>query len=260
MPTATIHSRLSILMYHQIGDFAPMKAHRANYCDRRRFAAQMGFLARFGYTVLSLEQALSGLRGECRIPPRAVVLTFDDAYDNFADHALPILERHAFPATVYAISGWLGRRADWFAKDPGRPLPTLMSGARLRAVRAAGITVGSHTVNHVKLAETDSRTRRTELSASKIALEDVLGEPVDHLCYPFGSFDLDTIQAAAEAGYRSATTCLRGAAHLADHPLALPRKAISYGDNRLGYWWKLAVKQAPKPALSEWRMRMMDGP
>jgi peptidoglycan/xylan/chitin deacetylase (PgdA/CDA1 family) len=249
---------VSILMYHQIGAFAPMKTHRANYCDQRRFAAQMGFLARFGYSVLSLEQALSGLRGERRIPPRAVVLTFDDAYDNFAEYALPILERHAFPATVYAISGWLGRRADWFAKDPGRPLPTLMSGERLRAVHAAGISVGSHTVSHLKLAELDPRTRRTELSRSKAALEDVLGEPVEHLCYPFGSFDLDTIRAAAETGYRSATTCLRGAAHSTDHPLVLPRKAISYGDNLLGYWWKLAVKQAPKPALLEWRTRLMD--
>ncbi len=249
---------LSILMYHQVGDFAPMRAHRANYCDRRRFAAQMAFLARFGYRVLSLDQALRGLHGEEVIPPRAVVLTFDDAYDNFADHALPVLQQHGFPATVYAISGWLGRRADWFAKDPGRPLPTLMSGERLRAVRAAGVTIGSHTANHVKLAEVDPPTRRAELSRSRADLEDVLGAPVTHLCYPFGSFDLDTVQAAAEAGYVSATTCLRGAATPLDHPLVLPRKAISYGDNLLGYWWKLAIKQAPKPALVEWRRRMCE--
>lgn len=251
--TAATTPRLSILMYHQVGDFAPMRDHRANYCDRRRFAAQMAFLARFGYRVLSLDQALRGLRGEAHLPPRAVVLTFDDAYDNFADHALPVLQQHDFPATVYAISGWLGRRAEWFAKDPGRPIPTLMSAARLRAVRAAGITIGSHTANHIKLAEADPHTRRAELSHSKAALEDVLGEPVNHLCYPFGSFDLDSIRAAAETGYVSATTCLRGAATPADHPLILPRKAISYGDNLLGFWWKLAIKQAPKPALMEWR-------
>lgn len=245
--------RISILMYHQVGQFAPMKAHRANYCDHRRFATQMAFLARFGYSVLSLDEALVCLRGERPIPTRAVVLTFDDAYDNFADFALPVLRRHGFPATVYAISGWLGRRAEWFAKDPGRPIPTLMSAGRLREVRAAGIAIGSHTVNHVKLAEVDPATRRRELIDSRMALEDVLGEPVDHLCYPFGSFATDTIRAAAEAGYRSATTCLRGAAIPADHPLILPRKAISHGDNLLGYWWKVAVKQAPKPALVQWR-------
>jgi hypothetical protein len=36
----------------------------------------------------------------------------------------------------------------------------------------------------------------------------------------------------------------------------LPRKAISFGDDRLGYWWKLAVKNAPKPELADWRQRL----
>lgn len=251
--------RISILMYHQVGDFAPMRTHRANYCDRRRFAAQMGFLARFGYHVLSLDQALEVLRGERPAPPRAVVLTFDDGYDNFADHALPILQRHGFTATVYAISGWLGRRAEWFAKDPGRPVPSLMSAARLRAVREAGIAIGSHTHDHLRLAEVDARTKRDQLARSKSTLEDVLGAPVPHLCYPFGSFDRDAVAAAAETGYHSATTCLRGAARAyLDHPLVLPRKAISYGDDLLGYWWKVAVKQAPTAALAEWRATLRE--
>jgi peptidoglycan/xylan/chitin deacetylase (PgdA/CDA1 family) len=252
--------QISILMYHQVGQFAPMKAHRANYCDHRRFAAQMAMLRRLGWTVLDLDQALDCLYGRSPTPPRAVVLTFDDAYDNFFDYALPVLQRHQLPATVYAISGWLGRSAAWFAKDPGRPIPHLMNGARLRALHAAGITIGSHTAQHVKLGEASAKTRRAELALSKAALEDLLGEPVRHVSYPFGSFDLDTVRAAAEAGYVSATTCLRGAATMADHPLALPRKAISFGDDLIGFWWKLAVKNAPKPALIEWRRRLAREP
>jgi len=255
-PISSAHRSLSILMYHQVGEFAPMRAHRANYCDRRRFAAQMALLERLGYRVLDLDTALGALRGERSLPERAVVLTFDDGYQNFVEHALPVLQRHGFPATVYAISAWLGRRAEWFAKDPGRPIPHLMDGATLRALRAEGITIGSHTVNHVRLAEVDAATRRRELGDSKAALEDVLGEPVEHLCYPFGSFESDTIEAALACGYRSATSCLRGAATPEDHPLLLPRKAISYGDNLLGFWWKLAMKDAPKPALVEWRARL----
>ncbi|MTW22080.1 polysaccharide deacetylase family protein [Allochromatium palmeri] len=248
--------RVSILMYHQVGAFAPMRAHRANYCDHRRFAAQMDLLARLGYRVLSLDAALAGLRGALPLPARAVVLTFDDAYDNFADYAWPVLERHGFPATVYAISGWLGRRAEWFAKDPGRPIPTLMSAERLRALHAAGLAIGSHTVDHLKLATLDPEAQRRQLIDSRAALEDVLGAPVRHLCYPFGSFERTTVQLAEDAGYQSATTCLRGSAEPGDHPLVLPRKAISFGDDRLGYWWKLAIKHAPKPALVDWRRRL----
>lgn len=249
-------AQISILMYHQVGTFAPMKAHRANYCDHRRFARQMAFLHHAGFHVLSLDTALACLRGSQPTPERAVVLTFDDAYDNFADHALPVLVRYDFPATLYAISGWLGRRAEWFAEEPGRPIPRLMDAERLREVRAADITIGSHTVNHRKLAEVSPEVKHEELSASKAALEDLLGEAVHHLSYPFGSFDMDAVHAAHQTGFHSATTCLRGAAHPQDHPLVLPRKAISFGDNLLGYGWKLLVKNAPKPALEEWRRQM----
>jgi peptidoglycan/xylan/chitin deacetylase (PgdA/CDA1 family) len=247
-------------MYHQVGRFHPMRAHRANYCDVGRFARQMALLRHLGYCVLDLDQVLVCLRGEAPTPERAVSLTFDDAYDNFAEYALPVLQRNGFPATVYAISGWLGRPMAWSAAEPGRPIPVLMSGARLREMRAAGVTIGSHSVRHVKLAEVLAEAQWRELADSKAALEDLLGEPVRHLCYPFGSFDLGAVRAAAKAGYVSATTCLRGAATRLDHPLALPRKAISYGDNLIGYWWKLAMKDAPKPALVEWRQRLAAEP
>ena len=227
---------------------------------RGRFARQMALLRHLGYRVLDLDQVLVCLRGEAPTPERAVSLTFDDAYANFAEYALPVLQRNGFPATVYAISGWLGRPMAWSAAEPGRPIPVLMSGARLREMRAAGVTIGSHSVRHVKLAEVLAEAQWRELADSKAALEDLLGEPVRHLCYPFGSFDLGAVRAAAKAGYVSATTCLRGAATPADHPLALPRKAISYGDNLIGYWWKLAMKDAPKPALVEWRQRLAAEP
>lgn len=244
---------IPILMYHQVGDFAPMREHRANYCDRRRFARQMALVARLGYRVLDLDTALACLSGKRLTPPRPLALTFDDAYDNFYDHALPVLHSHGFPATVYAISGCVGRRAEWFAKDRGRPIPGLMSAARLREIQAAGMTVGSHTVSHARLAEIDPRAQRAELADSKTALEDMLGAEVRHLCYPFGSFNRASIVAATEVGYASATTCLRGTAIRADHPLALPRKAISFGDSLIGFWWKLAVPKAPTPELVRWR-------
>jgi peptidoglycan/xylan/chitin deacetylase (PgdA/CDA1 family) len=252
--------RISILMYHQVGRFEAMRAHRANYCDTGSFSAQMALIRQLGWRVLDLDQALACLRGDVPTPARVVVLTFDDAYDNFAEHALPVLLRHGFPATVYAISGWLGRSMAWAGDAPERPVPTLMSAARLREIRAAGIAVGSHGATHLKLGEVPPEVQARELCDSKAALEDLLGEPIRHLCYPFGSFDLVTVRAAAAAGYISAATCLRGAATPADHPLALPRKAISYGDNLLGYWWKLAMKDAPKPVLAEWRRRLAKEP
>lgn len=253
-------SRLSILMYHQVGRFAPMRAHRANYCDHRRFARQMAMLRLGGFRVLRLDQALACLAGETPMPARALVLTFDDAYANFLDHALPVLAACGFPATVYAISDWLGQPMRWRDPDPSRERPRLMTGAELRSLRQAGIAVGSHCRTHPRLAELSPQAQEVEIRRSRDQLQDILGEPVHDLCYPFGSFNHDSIRLAAQAGYRSATTCLRGAATPADHPLVLPRKAISHGDNLIGYGWKLLVKHAPKPALQAWRARKAELP
>jgi len=238
---------INILMYHQVGDFAPMKGHRSTYCHHKRFARQMAYLARFGYTVLSMDQVLACLRGEAPMPPKAVALTFDDGYENFYEYAWPVLQKHGFPALVYLISDLLGQPSNWFAAD-GRDTPPLMSAARVRQLRGEGVDFGSHTATHIKLSEQDTPRIREEVTRSKAALEDVLGEPVNHFCYPFGSHDLRAVDAVADAGYLSGTTCIRSPASVADDPLTLPRKAISYGDNLLGYYWRLHMKNTPKRA------------
>jgi len=251
---------ISILLYHQVGTFKSVRRHRANYCDRRRFTHQMALLARLGYRVLDLDTALDCLAGEQPTPAPAVVLTFDDGYESFAEQALPVLQDHGFPATVYAVSGWLGRRAEWFGADPGRPIPDLMTAQQLREVHAAGITIGSHTATHARLHQADDARLRQELHDSKAALEDVLGEEIRHLSYPYSSFDRAAVRAAANAGYASATTRLRGAATNADHPLALPRQAVAFSDHLLGFWWRLARAQAPAPGLIDCRRHLADEP
>ncbi|WP_019139660.1 polysaccharide deacetylase family protein [Noviherbaspirillum massiliense] len=236
---------IQILMYHQVGDFPEMASHRATYCDHRRFATQMAWLKLGGYQVLRMEEALKCLRGDAPMPPRGVVLTFDDAYENFYEYAFPILQKHGFPATVYAISSLLGQSASWLAAD-GHATPPLMSAARLRQLHSAGIEIGSHSASHVRLAEQGTEHIREEVTRSKKELEDALGARVDHFCYPYGSHDIRAVEAVAEAGYQSGTTCERAWATPEDDPLTLPRKAVSWGDSLVGVWWKMHFKNISK--------------
>lgn len=236
---------IQILMYHQVGKFQPMKTHRATYCDYRRFASQMAYLKFGGYTVVRLEDAVRSLRGEIPVPRRAVVLTFDDAYENFYEYAFPVLQEHGFPAMVYALSGFLGKSAAWLEAD-GHPAPPLMDAARLRQLRSAGIDIGSHSVSHVRLAEQSTDRIRTEVRQSKMELEDAIGERIDHFCYPYGSHDMRSVEAVAEAGYLTGTTCERAIATPLDDPMTLPRKAVAWGDSLIGVWWKIHMKNTPK--------------
>lgn len=235
---------VSILMYHQVGRFARPKAHRAVYCDVGRFAWQMGWLKRGGYHVISLDEAWRGLYQGAPLPERAVVLTFDDGYENFAEHAWPILRRHGFPAAVFLVASLVGRRADWL--DDMGERPALMSGPTIRRLQGEGVTFGSHAVDHVRLSALPAHEQRRQIVDSKRMLEDLLGQPVRHFCYPYGDYDAHCRDLVAEAGYCTGLTCIRGAANTADNAFELPRKAISYGDNLLGFWWKLHMKHDRK--------------
>ena len=239
---------ISILMYHQVGDFQPMQTHRSTYCHYRRFASQMTWLHYFNYKVISLQQAMEGIQGKRPLAKHSVVLTFDDGYENFYQYAYPVLKKYNFPAMVYLLSGKIGGIADWFAKD-GRDTPPLLSKEQIFEMRQHKIDFGSHGINHFKLAEVTPDIARQEIVDSKKQLEDLLGEPIHDLCYPYGSHNPAVVEMAREAGYLTAVTCERAAARPGMDLLQLPRKAISYGDDLFGYAWKLHMKHEPKQPI-----------
>ncbi len=239
-------TQVQILMYHRVGHFpGRVKAHGALYCHLPRFRAQMKMFRLLGYSVISLDDAAAGLRGEIALPPRPLVLTFDDAYVDFLANAAPVLKAHGYPATVYAVSGLIGTTSSWDAGVGPEPAP-LMNAAQLREVQDLGFTIGSHSKRHLRLAQQDDACIAAETRDSKTALEDLLGRRVDHFCYPYGSHDLRAVQAAAAAGYVTGTTCVRAAATPAEDLLALPRKAVSRGDDVFGVAWKLLTKNVAK--------------
>jgi peptidoglycan/xylan/chitin deacetylase (PgdA/CDA1 family) len=94
------------------------------------------------------------------------------------------------------------------AEGPHSCGPSLMTWEMLRQICAAGFMVGSHTRSHRILPLESAETVRAELLESRRALERGLGIEISHLAYPNGRFSADTLQAAADAGYRYAyTTC-----------------------------------------------------
>jgi len=236
--------RISVLMYHQVGRFAEPKKHRACYCDVGRFRTQMAFLKHAGYHVISMADACRALFAKHPLPGRAVVLSFDDGYENFADEALPVLREFGYPSVLFAVSGLLGKRADWLSGAGGKPL--LLDKRRLGALRGERVEIGSHSVSHARLSRLDAAQAWHEIADSKAALEDMLGEAVEYFAYPYGDYSPAVRDAVEQAGYQAAVTCSRGAANTAPNRFEIPRKAISYGDSLLGVFWKLAMKNRRK--------------
>ncbi len=113
---------LPILMYHSIAGRPGAATHRLSVTPEA-FEAQLDLLGGLGYTTLTFSAASERLMAGQGLPERPVVLTFDDGYADFHEHALPALQRHGFTATLFVTTGWL---ADAGAHAAGRPhAPTL---------------------------------------------------------------------------------------------------------------------------------------
>lgn len=240
--------RISILMYHQVGHYPRVWRHRASYTRLEDFRRHMAYLRDIDATVLSMSDACAALRGERPVPPRAVVLTFDDGYRSFVENAAPVLEESGFPSVVYVLAGRAGENADWYARD-GQATPPLMRWDEVRSLHARGVEIGSHGLFHTRLAGLAADRLRAELADSRAIIEDRLGAAVRHFCYPYGSVDLAAVRGCADAGYVSAVTCQRGAARADLDLLALPRKSIRQGDGVAALAWKI-----------KWRNRLKGAP
>ena len=146
--------------------------------DPSVFREQMSILARQKISVVPL--------GEIRHRPGAVALTFDDAFASVAEVALPVLERHGFPATIFAVSGYTGRRNDWPSQPSGIPVLPLMSWNDLAEASRRGFEIGAHTVTHPKLGSLSLEEAGREMVVSAAEIREHTGIGPRSFAYPYG--------------------------------------------------------------------------
>ncbi|MES2316920.1 MAG: polysaccharide deacetylase family protein [Pseudomonadota bacterium] len=177
----TGQQRVIILLYHRVSD-----QFRDNVTiGIENFDRHMAYLAANCVTV-SLKQIVEG-----DIPRHAkkpvIAVSFDDGYlDNF-EHAAPILLRHQVPCTFF-ISTEKIRANQPFAHDIralGFGLDN-MSWDQVRQMRDWGLHFGSHTRNHVNLAEVDDQTAQLELQGSLEDIRAELGQQQVFMAFPYG--------------------------------------------------------------------------
>jgi peptidoglycan/xylan/chitin deacetylase (PgdA/CDA1 family) len=161
------------------------------------------------------------------LPPRAVVLTFDDGFRNFIERAAPVLEGAGFRATVFAVAGYCGRSNIWPGQAPRIPVLPLLDAAELRTLAARGFEVGAHGMTHARFDRLAHEQVRREMLESRRSLEDALGEGVTSFAYPYGRTTPEALRLAA-AHYRAACTDEMRVASSEDAAHALGRLDMYY--------------------------------
>ncbi|GIP38659.1 hypothetical protein J31TS4_19390 [Paenibacillus sp. J31TS4] len=209
---------IPVLLYHSIADIP------GNPVAMRPelFEAEMAYLAREGYTPLTLESFLRILYGNEPSPPKPVLLTFDDGYANNDTVARPVLERYGFPATLFFCPGFEGQEG-------------YLTWKQVRRLQRAGWSIEPHTMNHVRLPDLDLVLQRREIVESKRAIEKRLGRRVLAFSYPYGEYDERTLEALRQTGIRYAFALKDDFASSDQPPLEL-RRLVASGDQTLEEW------------------------
>jgi peptidoglycan/xylan/chitin deacetylase (PgdA/CDA1 family) len=229
---------LPILTYHRLLGEDPTRSADPMRISvsRDQFRRHLDWLKRLGYRTMRLEEYVRQLGKPISSPPpaRALAITFDDGYEEVLTLALPILQEFGFTAAVFAVSAEERNRWD----DGGA---RLMSAAQLRQWRQAGMEVGAHSCTHAHLARIDREAARREIRDSKTGLEQVLGQAVTLLAYPYGESSPEVEALAREAGFEAAFATDRAPRDHSQNLFRL-RRSVVFPRNTV---WEILIKAQP---------------
>lgn len=176
---------------------------------------------------------------------KVVGVTFDDGYRNVLQNALPVLRENDFTATNYFVARQLDGGNVWDA-EIGIAHSDLMSADELRDWAAAGMEVGSHTLDHPSLPKLSPELADYQIRQAKLELEQVLGAEVTAFCYPYGDETHEVRQMVHNAGYTNATTTQGGLANSNDDLYGLPRVTVARSTNILRFLQKCLTRLEEK--------------
>lgn len=225
-PPATLP--VPVLMYHHISN-VPHDADRMRReltVTPAGFRAQLAWLRFHGYTTVDAHAVWSALVEGAPLPAKAIVLTFDDGYDDMYDVALPLLREFNDVGVFFVVVNLLDR-------------PGYLTRDQVRAMADAGMDIESHGMNHVSFAKLTPERQRLELCGSRAILSMLTEHQVQFVAYPNG--EAPTAKGALEdCGYRAGFGKSGGSLQTAAAPFALRRTRVAGGSAGAAMSWLLA--------------------
>lgn len=257
---------LPVLMYHHVSPNPGLVT-----VSPETFRAQMECLARRGYRTIGCED-LAGFLAGAALPPKSVLITFDDGYlDNYV-HAFPVLKDLGLKATVFLITGRIGDGPERAAAETpshsecaaciaaGRADEVMLRWSEVEKMVAAGsFEFHSHTHTHRRwdreLSDPGQRAERLagDLALSRASLHERLGAASRHLCWPQGYHDANYRRVAKAAGFDHLYTVEKGTCTRGTAADAIPRVVVK---DRSDGWFGRRLWLYRHPALTAGYLRL----
>jgi peptidoglycan/xylan/chitin deacetylase (PgdA/CDA1 family) len=176
-----------ILLYHHVADITPPAWYYISPAD---FEAEMNLLRDGGYTPIPISLLIQAITQGANLPPRPVVITFDDGNEDIFTNAFPIMQRLGFQGVLYIVSSRLGSQ-------------NYLGIPEISQMVSTGWEVGDHSRTHLNLVDNPGLLW-DEAVQSRMDLKAALNLPIDTFAYPFGAATESTMGKVSRYGYKAA--------------------------------------------------------
>jgi len=204
------------------------------------FEAQLKILKSGGYNAITARDLVAHQTSGTPLPPKPVMISFDDGWRNQYVYAEPLLKKYGFKATFFINP-----------QPISKGYPGYLTTAMVRGLAKDGNDIESHTWRHLSMirtagqdAATFQRKNITQLTFSTSWIKRVTGQTPVAICYPFGFYDTEAIGMAQRAGYKAGFTV--------DEGVADARPWDAFGLKRFTI--------DPTQSLADFRDRLQSGP
>jgi peptidoglycan/xylan/chitin deacetylase (PgdA/CDA1 family) len=213
---------------------------------REQFRQQMRYLAVTGYNVIPLKDAWEYATGvRTSLPPRSVVITFDDGWRSTYTEVFPEMKRRHFPFTLFIYPNIVGQTAH------------ALTWKQIKEMSDWGADIQSHSFSHPFLTKRRhpglddkkyAEWLHHELEGSRKALQHETGKVVEFLAYPYGDYDHVLTAVVARSGFLGALTCEYGRIKRGSDPWRMKRFVI---EKRIDFAsFRHYLGAAPMPLLA----------
>jgi biofilm PGA synthesis lipoprotein PgaB len=217
-----------VLTYHHIST----KPVSSISIKPERFEQDLKMLKENNFNVISFRDMINGINGQGKLPPNAVVITFDDGYESFYKYAYPLLKKYSMPAVNFVITSWtegiFPTSGEFKSLEPGEIQEMYKSG--LVDIQSHSHNGHDYIVRNEKgqtggylayqIYDTKTKTYEPEADYKKRVLDDLstsipiikkyTGNDPDTLCFPFGHFNPRLVSLGKQAGFKYFVTTLYG--------------------------------------------------
>lgn len=200
-PTPTTEALLSwhipVLMYHHVGD-VPANAdaiRKGLTVSSQTFEKHLELIKAHHYNPVTFDTVQKYIEQGVPLPPKPVIITLDDGYDDNFTNAFPALEKNALPAVFYIITDKVGTGG-------------YMTWKQIDQLKKHGQEIGAHTRTHPDLAVISGNAQKLkdEVVQAKQILDDHQLGPILSMAYPSGKYNAAVAALAGRTYHFSRTT------------------------------------------------------